>query len=362
MWVADMDFSTPPCVSDALDERVKHGIFGYSAPDAAYYLAVRRWFERRFGWHVENEWFVTTPGVMNAIYVAIRAFTEPDEGIVIQQPVYYPFESSVRQAGRKLLVNELIYKDGSYGIDFEDFENKIKQAKLFILCSPHNPVGRVWTCEELTRMGEICFRHNVTVVSDEIHQDFTYPGFRHFVFAGLDPRFMDITVTCTSPSKTFNLAGILHANILISDKTRREKFRRKYADCGLSQPNVMGLIACRAAYDGGEDWVDELLKYLAGNMMFLREFLQTRIPKIKLTRPEGTYLAWLDCSELGLSAPELEKFITHNAKLWLNDGPSFGIGGTGFQRMNVACPRSVLNEALSRLESAFKGLNFFENP
>jgi cystathionine beta-lyase len=349
LWVADMDFSIPPCVSQALEERVRHGIFGYSEPDAAYFSAVQGWFEKRFGWHVENEWLTVTPGVVNAIYVAVRALTQPGEGVVIQQPVYYPFETSVVQTGRKLLVNELVYKDGTYGIDFEDFENKVKQAKLFVLCSPHNPGGRVWTSEELTRMGEICLKHNVIVVSDEIHQDFVYPGYRHLVFAGLDPRFAEITVTCTSPSKTFNLAGLLHANIFISNKVLRDKFKREYASCGLSQPGVMGLVSCRAAYESGAEWVDELVKYLKGNMLFLQEFLQTRIPKIKFTLPEATYLAWLDCSELGLSASELNNLITHKAKLWLNDGPSFGKGGQGFQRLNAACPRAVLEEALGRL-------------
>jgi len=352
LWVADMDFSIPPCVAEALEERVKHGIFGYSEPDAAYFSAVHGWFENRFGWHIEKEWLTVTPGVVNAIYVAVRALTESGDGVVIQQPVYYPFETSVVQTGRKLLVNELVYKDGIYSIDFEDFENKIKQAKLFILCSPHNPGGRVWTSDELLRMGEICLKYNVIILSDEIHQDFVYPGYRHLVFAGLDQRFPNITITCTSPSKTFNLAGLLHANIFISNKILRDKFKREYANCGLSQPGTMGLVSCQAAYESGAEWVDELIEYLKGNMLFLQKFLQTRIPKIKFTLPEATYLAWLDCSELGLSASELNNLITHKAKLWLNDGPSFGAGGKGFQRLNAACPRVVLEEALGRLEAS----------
>jgi cystathionine beta-lyase len=353
LWVADMDFSIPPCVSEALEERVKHGIFGYSEPDEAYFSAVHGWYEQRFGWHIEKEWLTVTPGVVNALYIAIRALTEPGDGVVIQQPVYYPFETSVVQTGRKLLVNELVYKDGKHAIDFEDFENKIKQAKLFILCSPHNPGGRVWTGDELMRMGEICLKYNVNVISDEIHQDFVYPGYRHLVFAELDPRFAGITITCTSPSKTFNLAGLLHANIFASNKILRDKFKHEYASCGLSQPGTMGLVACRAAYESGADWVDELVKYLNGNMRFLQEFLQTNIPKIKFTLPEATYLAWLDCSELGLSSSELNNLITHKAKLWLNDGPSFGAGGKGFQRLNAACPQSMLKEAMGRLKGAF---------
>jgi len=351
LWVADMDFAAPPCVIDALASHAQHGIFGYSEPDAAYFSVIRNWFEKRFNWSVEREWLIVTPGVVNALYIAVRALTEPGDGIVIQQPVYYPFESSVRQTGRKLLVNELVYNDGRYSIDFDDFENKVKEAKLFVMCNPHNPVGRVWTSEELVRMGEICLKHGVTVIADEIHQDFIFPSHKHLVFAALDPRFADITIICTAPSKTFNLAGLSHANIFIPNETLRGKFKQEYARCGLSQPGVMGLVACKAAYQGGEDWLEQLLVYLASNMSLIKEFLQTHIPKIKLIEPEGTYLAWLDCSELGLFTQELETLITEKCKLWLSNGRSFGRGGEGFQRMNAACPRSVLSEALARLEN-----------
>jgi len=350
LWVADMDFAAPPCVSEALVSLARHGIFGYSEPDAAYFSVIRNWFAGRFGWSVEREWLVVTPGVVNALAVAIRAFTEPGDGVVIQQPVYYPFESSVRQNGRRLLINELMYSGGSYGIDFQDFENKIQEAKLFILCSPHNPVGRVWTRDELVRMGEICLRHGVTIVADEIHQDFVFPPNRHLVFAAIDPRFAAITVTCTSPSKTFNLAGLHNANIFIANETLRSKFRQEYASCGLSQPSVAGLAACKAAYKGGGQWLDELIAYIGGNMSLLREFLQTQLPKIKFVEPEGTYLAWLDFSEFGLSAKELDTLITHKCKLWLSSGHTFGAGGKNFQRMNIACPRTVLQEALGRLK------------
>jgi len=351
LWVADMDFAAPPCVIDALVSHVQHGIFGYSEPDAAYFSVIRNWFEKRFNWSPEREWLTITPGVVTALYIAIRALTEPGDGIVIQQPVYYPFESSVRQTGRKLLVNALGFNDGRYTIDFDDFEEKIKDAKLFVMCNPHNPAGRVWTGDELVRMGEICLRHGVTVIADEIHQDFIFPGHKHRVFAALDPRFADITVTCTAPSKTFNLAGLSHANIFIANETLRGKFKQEYARCGLSQPGVMGLVACKAAYQGGEDWLEQLLVYLSGNMSLIKEFLQTHIPKIKLVEPEGTYLAWLDCSGLGLPAQELDKLITEKCKLWLSSGRSFGKGGEGFQRMNAACPRSVLSEALQRLKN-----------
>jgi cystathionine beta-lyase len=351
MWVADMDFSAPPCVQNALASRAQHGIFGYSEPDAAYFSTVCGWFSERFNWKAEREWLTITPTVVNALYIAIRAFTEPGDGVVVQQPVYYPFNSAVRQTGRQLLVNELVYSEGRYSIDFDDFEKQIKQAKLFILCNPHNPVGRVWTRDELVRMGEICLRYGVIVIADEIHQDFIFEGYRHFVFAALDERFAEITVTCTSPSKTFNLAGLLHANIFISNEMLRAKFKQEYANCGLSQPGIMGLVACQTAYSGGAEWLDELIKYLADNMSFMDEFLQNNIPKIKLVKPEGTYLAWLDFSALGLSSGELVNAITNKAKLWLNDGPSFGKGGTGFQRLNAACPRSVLHNGLERLKN-----------
>ena len=350
LWVADMDFATPPCVQDALVSRVRHGIFGYSEPDASYWTAVQEWYKNRFEWETQKDWLFITPGVVNALYIAVRALTKPEDAILIQQPVYYPFGSSAVKTGRKLLVNELVYKDGSYTIDFEDFENKIKEAKVFILCNPHNPVGRVWTRDELLRMGEICLRYGVIVISDEIHQDIVFPPFKHLVFAGLDARFADITITCTSPSKTFNLAGLQHANIFIFNKNLRDLFKQEYERCGLSQPNIMGIISCEAAYNGGAQWLDELIDYIADNMLFLDNYLKKQIPKIKLVKPEGTYLAWLDCSGLKLSAKDLDTAIIKKCKLWLNDGVMFGKCGSGFQRINAACPRSVLENALERLK------------
>jgi len=351
LWVADMDFAAPPCVREALASRAQHGIFGYSEPDTAYFRVTRKWFEERFGWTVERDWLTITPGVVNALYLAVRAFTKPPDGIVIQQPVYYPFESSIKKTGRQLLVNELVYSGGRYGIDFQDFETKIKQAKMFIMCNPHNPVGRVWKQDELERMGEICLRHNVTVIADEIHEDFIFPGHKHIVFSALNEDLANITVTCTSPSKTFNLAGLLCANIFISNKELREKFKEEYAGCGLSQPGVMGLIACKAAYEGGAQWLERLLDYLAGNMLFLKTYLSKHIPKIRLIEPEGTYLAWLDCNDLGISAKKLDETLVNKGKLWLSSGLSFGKGGNGFERINAACPHLVLQNALERLKN-----------
>ncbi|MDR2597647.1 MAG: pyridoxal phosphate-dependent aminotransferase [Treponema sp.] len=351
LWVADMDFASPPCVQEALISRARHGIFGYSEPDEAFFDVMRKWFEGRFNWKPERDWLAITPGVVNALHVAVRSLTEPGDGIVIQQPVYYPFESSIKQTERQLLINELVYSEGRYSINFDDFEEKAKQAKMFILCNPHNPAGRVWKTDELVRMGEICLRYGVKVIADEIHEDFIFPGHKHIVFAALNQDFADITVTCTSPSKTFNLAGLQHANIFISDKELRNKFKEEYARSGLSQPGIMGLIACKAAYEGGSQWLEQLIEYLAGNMLLLKTYLSKNIPKIKLVEPEGTYLVWLDCNELGLTAPKLDETLLYKGKLWLNSGVSFGKSGKGFVRMNAACPRSVLSNALERLNN-----------
>ena len=354
MWVADMDFKTAPCVTDALAMHVGHGIYGYSMPNSGYYETVQGWFVRRHNWRPEREWFVITPGVVNAIFVAIRATTVPGDGVLISQPVYPPFESAVRHLGRNLIVNELINDNGHYVVDYDDFEEKAKQAKLFVLCNPHNPVGRSWKVGELTRMGEICLRHGVLVVSDEIHQDFIYPGHRHTVFAGIEPELSEITITCTSPSKSFNIAGLMHANMFISNSELRGKFVREYYSCGLNQPGLMGIVSCRAAYENGGEWMDEIVSYLAGNMALIGEFLKEWVSKVKLVEPEGTYLAWLDCTELGLAQKELEELVMYKAKVWLESGTKFGVGGTGYLRLNAACPRAVLTEGLERLESALR--------
>lgn len=358
LWVADMDFQAPPCVIDALAAHSRHGIFGYSDTDGAYFETLRGWFFRRFGWRIEKDWLIKTPGVVTAIHIAIRALTKNGDAVIIQQPVYYPFASAVRLTGRKLTVNELIYENGKYFIDFNDFEKKIKEnhVKLFILCNPHNPVGRVWTRDELGRLGDICLRNGVVVVSDEIHQDFVYDGHEHLVLASLDPAYRDIAVTCTSPSKTFNLAGLQLSNIFIANEQLRRQFIREHERCGLSQPGVMGIVACRAAYEGGEEWLRELRAYLTGNLSFLQEFLRSRVPRVKLANPDGTYLAWLDFRALRLDNRELDDMIVRKARLWLDDGPMFGAGGDGFQRMNIACPRPVLRQALQRLENAFGGI------
>ncbi|MBE6906345.1 MalY/PatB family protein [Marasmitruncus massiliensis] len=354
LWVADMDFPAPPAVIEALTEKSRHGIFGYSEGREDYFAALSGWYCKNFDWEIRPEWLVKTPSVVFAICAAIRAFTKDQDAVLIQQPVYYPFTESIVSNNRKLVVNQLIYADGKYTIDLRDFEEKIvqNQVKLFILCSPHNPVGRVWTEEELTAMGDICVKHGVIVVSDEIHADFVYPGHRHLVFAGLNPAFSEITVTCTAPTKTFNLAGLQISNILIANSALRTRFRHEIGRAGYSQPNVMGLVACRAAYTQGQEWLDQLRAYLAGNLDCVRQFLQAQIPQIRLVEPEGTYLVWLDCRGLGLDDQQRERLLVEKAGLWLDTGTMFGAGGEGFERVNIACPRATLKEALGRLQKS----------
>ena len=354
LWVADMDFRTPPCVVEALTDKSRHGIFGYSETGPDYVNILQNWFWHNFEWLIEPDWLVKTPSVVYAICTAIRALTEKGDAVLIQQPVYYPFSESILLNDRKLVVNELLYQDGSYTIDFEDFENTIREnnVKLFLLCSPHNPVGRVWTKEELMRMGDICLKLGVTVVSDEIHADFVYPGYQHFVFAGLKSAFNDITITCTAPTKTFNLAGLQISNIFIANRHIRHEFQKEISKSGYSQLNVMGIAACEAAYSKGYEWLAELKNYLMENLNFIRSFLKSRLPMIRLVEPEGTYLVWLDCRGLGLNDRQLDDLIVNKAGLWLDAGTMFGIGGSGFQRINIACPRSILEKALHLLEQA----------
>lgn len=358
LWVADMDFSTPDCVVDALVEKSRHGIFGYSEVKEEYFSTLQAWFLRHYDWTIRPEWLVKTPGVVFAICAAIRAFTDEGDAVLIQPPVYYPFAASVRVNRRRLVTNPLVLKDGRYHIDFEDFEQKIaaEKVKLFVLCNPHNPVGRVWTCDELTQIGEICRRHGVLIVSDEIHADFVYGERRHIPIAGLRPDFSDRTITCTAPSKTFNLAGLQVSNILIENDRLRRELRTEIQRTGYSQMNTMALVACQAAYEGGEEWLLALRQYLSDTVSFVERFLNERLPNIRLIRPEGTYLLWLDFRGLPLSEKEREDRILKQAKLWLDTGGMFGEEGAGFERMNIAAPRSIINQALLQLESAFKDL------
>ncbi|SES86954.1 cystathione beta-lyase [[Clostridium] aminophilum] len=358
MWVADMDFRTAQPIIDRLAENAAHGIYGYSEPADSYYEAVIGWFTRHHGWTPERRWFIKTPGIVFAISAAVRAFTDEGDAVLIQQPVYYPFSEAVLNNGRTLINSPLVERNGHYEIDFDDFERKITEhdVKLFLLCNPHNPGGRVWTEEELCRLGEILLKHGVKVVSDEIHCDFTFPGHKHHVFVSLDERFAGITMTCTSPSKTFNLAGTQVSNILISDPEMRRAFRRELHADGYSQMNVFGLTACEAAYSEGEEWYRQMTAYLLENLKFMESFIEERIPEIRIMKPEGTYLVWVDFRRLGLNGDDLENLIREKAKLWLDSGAMFGPEGEGFERFNIACPRALLEKALKQLEAAVQTL------
>lgn len=359
MWVADMDFPSPPEVREALHKACDYGVFGYTQPKELYMEAVSNWFLKHHAFCPKAEWLIFSPGVVFGLSASVRAFTEPGDSVLIQQPVYYPFEKVVVNNGRKLVINELCLHNGHYEIDFKDFEEKIvkNNVKLFLLCSPHNPVGRVWKREELMRIGQICLAHQVLVVSDEIHCDFTYPGFSHMMFPSLSETFAQNCILCTAPSKTFNLAGLQVSNLFVPNESLRKKLDEEIKKTGYVGPNQLGTIACEAAYRYGDLWLKELSFYLKENLDFVRKYLAEKLPQIHLIEPEGTYLLWLDFRALEFSPSELDDFITKKARLWLDDGPIFGQGGEGFQRMNIACPRSVLEIAMDRLKWAIDGLN-----
>lgn len=350
-WVADMDFEVSSYIEDALIERVRHGIFGYSEMQTPYFEAVRDWMKKHHNWEPQEKWLVKTPGIVFALAMAVKAYTQQGDGVLVQQPVYYPFSEVIEDNGRSVVSNTLyLGEDNRYHIDFEDFERKIKEEniKLFFLCSPHNPVGRVWTREELITLGDICVKNNVVVVSDEIHHDFIWKG-NHEVFASIKSAYEEISITCTSPSKTFNIAGMQISNIFIPNSTLRHKFKKELDAAGTSQMGIMGLAACKAAYKKGEEWYQAMCAYVKDNIAFTKQYVEEHLPGVKMIDSEGTYLVWLDFRGTGLSADELERRIIYEAKLWLDSGKIFGDSGSGFQRINVACPRSVLKEGLERL-------------
>lgn len=358
MWVADMDFRAPDELIKELHKTVEYGIYGYSGYKDSFIEIVQNWYETHFGWRPEKEWYIPTPGVVFAISAAIRALTKEKDAIIIQTPVYYPFSNIIVQNNRTLVTNSLQNINGHYEIDFEDFEQKIieKNVKLFVLCSPHNPVGRVWKREELERLAEICIRHSVYVVSDEIHSDFTYEGHQHTVFAQVNKKISDQVVICTSPSKTFNIAGLQISNIFIPNKEIREKFSLAVKQTGYEEINIMALTACETLYQYGQEWLTQLKAYLKENIDYVREFLKRELPKVKLIEPEGTYLLWLDFRDYSLSDEELRERIIQKANLWLDEGTMFGIEGEGYERMNIACPKSIIEQAMKQLKVAFDGI------
>lgn len=359
LWVADMDFRSPDSVVEALKKAVDHGIFGYSRADESYFDAVAAWYQKHHHLTLQPEWMTCTPGIVFALSIAVRAFTQKGDAVLIQPPVYHPFSRAILRNKRTLVENPLVLKDGHYEMDLEDLEQKVldEHVKLMILCNPHNPVGRVWTREELTALSDICLRHHVYVISDEIHGDFVWQGHEQTPYASISEEACLHSMMCTAPSKTFNLAGMATSNLFIPDPEMRRKFRSELLDVGQENMNRLGLFACRAAYEGGGEWLDQLIGYLAGNLALVRDFCKNRVPQIHLVEPEGTYLAWLDCRELGMTDDELMAFFSDEAKVWLDPGTHSGEQGSGFMRFNLGSSRSVIAQALDQIEAAWKKRN-----
>ena len=356
MWVADMDFRTAPPVVEALRKRVEHGIFGYVRVPDAYYAAVTNWFARRHDWQIEKEWIIYTTGVVPALSAVIKALTAPGDKVMVQTPVYNCFFSSIRNNGCGMIANPLIYRNGTYQIDFADLEQKAADpsVKVLLLCNPHNPAGRVWTKQELTRIGDICIRNNVWVVADEIHCELVFPGHTYIPFASISQEFLMHSVTCTSPSKAFNLAGLQIANIISADTDIRTKIDKAININEVCDVNPFGVEALMAAYNDGEEWLEELKQYLFANYNYLRVYFEEYLPEVPVATLEGTYLVWADCSVLNQSSDETVKTLLEKEKLWVNEGSLYGEAGEGFIRINIACPRQQLIEGLNRLRRALK--------
>ncbi|MFI3267466.1 MAG: MalY/PatB family protein, partial [Rikenellaceae bacterium] len=356
LWIADTDFKTPDFIVNPIKSRIEHPSFGYSFRCKYFYEAARSWVWRRNNWDAKLEWFDFTPGVVCGISYGINSLTEPGDKVLIQPPVYPPFARTIEANNRVVSNNPLVVVDGKYEIDFEDFEEKLKEVKLFILCNPHNPTGRVFTYDELKKMGDLCVKYGVYIVSDEIHSDIIFANHKHIHIASISEEIANITLTYFAPSKTFNVAGFSTAFAVIPN----EDMRVKYSNCGnkihVDQGNILGAVAARAAYSNGDEWVDELNVYLESNIDYVLDFLRENTPKIKCIKPESTFLLWLDCRELGLSQEELCEFMVNVAHLGLNDGQMFGAEGVGFLRFNIGTQKAVLAKALEQLKAAYDTL------
>ncbi len=357
MWIADMDFQAPPQVVQAIQQRAQHGIYGYPIRPASYYEAIIGWVRKRHGWEIKDEWIAHSPGVVTGLALAVHAFTQPGDKIIIQPPVYPPFFTIVQSNGRQLVLNPLRHENGYYRMDLDHLEKQIDhRTRALILCSPHNPVGRVWTKEELIALGELCLRKNVLIFSDEIHSDLILREYHHTPLAMLSPELAEITITFIAPSKTFNLPGLYTAAAIIPNYRLHTQFTLTLENFGLKDSNIFGMVGLETAYRSGEEWLEALLDYLQGNLEYAIRFFRQRVPQIQVAPPEGTYLLWLDCRGLGLDQAGLRNLFLKHAKVALNDGRLFGPGGEGFMRMNIGCPRSILQEGLERIERAVKNL------
>ncbi|HSH53113.1 MAG TPA: PatB family C-S lyase [Bacteroidales bacterium] len=356
MWVADMDFKTPDFIINALKKRLEHPILGYSYRPDSYYQSIINWIKRRHHWKIEKEWISFSPGIVPAINMSIMAYTKPGDKIIVQPPVYHPFFSAIKNNHRVQLENPLKLQDGRYFIDFENLKAKLKDAKMILLSNPHNPGGAVWAKEELKKIGELCLDNNVLIMADEIHADLVFKPAKYIPMASVSPEIAHQTVTFIAPSKTFNMAGLATSSVITSNKILKEKFDQILDTIHIGMGNVFGTVASEAAYTYGDEWLDELLEYLSQNMDYVEQFISDEIPEIKVIRPEGTYLMWLDCSGLNLKNKDLKDFMIHDAGLGFNDGRMFGTGGEGFMRMNVACPRKTIEMALNKLDKAIRQL------
>ncbi|RYL94789.1 pyridoxal phosphate-dependent aminotransferase [Sporolactobacillus sp. THM7-4] len=358
MWVADMDFRVPDEVTEALKKRIEHGIYGYTVQSESYLAAVQDWMMKRHDWKIRQEWICHSPGVVTALNLIVDGFTKPGDKVLIQPPVYPPFAKAVRNQGRECVTNPLIYHNGTYTMDFADLERKFSDpaVKMMILCSPHNPAGRVWSKDELLKVAESALKHDVLVVSDEIHSDLVFEGRKHIPYAGLSEDVADRSIVCTAPSKTFNIAGLQISNIIISNPSLRKTYLHQLRRFSLSEPNIPGMVAAEAAYQKGGEWLDQCLNYIKGNADYVSHFLNAHLPELTMVPLEGTYLGWIDCRKLGLNHLKLQDLILKKARVAFNQGYTFGSEGEGFVRINLACPRSLVEQAMSRLEKAVNSL------
>ncbi|MFG6117034.1 MalY/PatB family protein [Halobacillus sp. MO56] len=355
MWVADMDFQAPQAVIDALTERAAHGIFGYTITDELVEGTIYEWLKKKYGWTIDTKWISYSPGVVPSLHMIVQALTKKGDNLLIQTPVYPPFYKVIEQHDRNIITNKLIYEDNRYEIDYEDFESKIVEndVKAFILCNPHNPVGRVWTEEELKKMADICLKHDVLIFSDEIHADLVLSGHKHLPIASLSEEISDKTITCLSPTKTFNLAGLQASYVVTANDKLKKPMDEMFHAQGMHMLNTMGITALEAAYKHGEEWLKELLEVIEDNKNHAVKYLN-ETDQIEVVEPEGTYLLWLDCRKMGMEHEELKTFMQDTAKVGLNDGASFGKEGEGFMRMNIACPKATLEEGVDRIVKAVK--------
>ena len=356
MWIADMDFKSSDEIINKLKERVDHGVFGYNYIPDSTYESIISWAKTRYNWDIKKEWILFMPGVVAGFNLGIRILTEENDGVIIQPPVYPPFYRVIQNSERTLVTNPLIVENGKYTIDFDDLEKKLKTAKVLLLCSPHNPVGRVWSKEELEKIVKLCVENDVFVISDEIHCDLILKGHKHINIASLSKDMEENTITLIAPSKTFNISGLFTSVVIIPNEEIREKYENEILNLEIGHVSIFGVEGLEAAYRYGKDWLEEALVYIEGNIDYALAYIEKNIPKIKVLRPEGTFLLWLDCRELGLSQEELNKLMIEKGKVLLNDGSTFGKEGEGFLRLNIGCSRSLVEAALKRIEYAVNTL------